>query len=149
MGQFVYGRSYRENPESIEIDPAELGVDQDRRLGYRQRLFHPIVYAAKLRIASGMVYSLAGLAVGPQNLTHLPQLIATTLWPRGYMRAVLFCPSNHPVMAISSTCNQTPTRRAIRWNSNTGMRTAPWSSGRQALQNAISRRLPETSLIAA
>jgi hypothetical protein len=45
-----------------------LGVDRDRRLPCRQRFLHPIVDVVELRIAIGMLASLARLAVGLQAI---------------------------------------------------------------------------------
>ena len=53
-----------------------LGVDRDRRLTRRERFFHPIVDVVELRIAVGVVRSLARLAVGLQTVIELVQEFA-------------------------------------------------------------------------
>ena len=53
-----------------------LGVDRDRRLARRERFGHPVVDVVELRIAVGIVRSLARLAVGLQAVVELVQQLA-------------------------------------------------------------------------
>src|SRR6266702_4681919 len=64
-------------PAILEI-PYQLllfGIDRDRRLARRQRLFHPGIEVTELRVA-GSAGPFEGLAIGLQAVAHLAQQIA-------------------------------------------------------------------------
>ena len=52
-----------------------LGIDRDRRLTRRQRLFHLCIDVAELDVAVGMVRPFERLAIGLQAVAHVTQQI--------------------------------------------------------------------------
>ena len=76
----VLGRALRSPFASGVLEVADefllLGVDRDRRLTRRERFFHSIVDVVELRVAVGIVRSLACLAVGLQTVVELVQEFA-------------------------------------------------------------------------